>query len=75
MIEITFYFSFTALFSYSARAQLLGNSVDSVVVASGTVFNQILLWHLEGKTSSSRVPVRLSLNGHEVGCEVSRVPI
>ena len=53
--------------------------MEESVIASGTVFNQILLWHLEGNKpfspvsspslSSSlarRVKVRLILSGHEV---------
>ncbi len=55
--------------SYSAR--LIGHRADTLTVASGTVFNQILLWHLERERSNSRVKVRLCLTGHEV-CTQSR---
>ena len=68
--EATCFVSFTALSSYSARARLLGNSI---VVAAGTVFNRILLWHSESEASPgpTRVAVRLSLSGHQVGCGTS----
>lgn len=56
--------------SYSAR--LDGSSGSDLVVLSGTVFNEILLWYIEGErlfsthTEEERVKVRLSLSGHEV---------
>lgn len=50
--------------------------MSGVAVVAGTVFNDILLWHLEGERPSStrttavageeRVIVRLALSGHEV---------
>lgn len=61
----------TSWHRYSARFLGLGDGEQSLAVASGTVFNEVLLWHLEGERPShaggERVKVRLSLKGHEVG--------
>lgn len=35
------------------------------MVASGTVFNKILLWHVSSE-SQSQVSVRLTFTGHQV---------
>ena len=65
--------SLTLMCRYSARLE--GGSVSGLTVASGTVFNEVLLWHLEGEGPSrtgargERVKVRLSLSGHEVYIE------
>ena len=51
---------------YSAR--LLGNRRDDIIVASGTVFNVVLLWKLNGAVDeqTKRTRVNLSLKGHAV---------
>ena len=42
-------------------------AVDELVVVSGTVFNQILLWKLSLQADpSEKVMVQLRLIGHEV---------
>ena len=57
-------------FRYSACA-LYSDSVCDLTLASGTVFNKILLWHLSGDQVSkrpepdTRVKVSLTLSGHE----------
>ena len=63
----------TSWLRYSARFLNLGDGGRSLAVASGTVFNEVLLWHLEGERPShaggERVRVRLTLTGHEVGLQ------
>ena len=53
---------------YSARVVCIGGDACDLVVASGTVFNKILLWHLGDMVSMhpARVKVNLTLGGHEV---------
>lgn len=62
------------MYSYSARLE--GCSESDLTVVSGTVFNDILLWHVSGKreevgTAAEREKVCLSLGGHEVCCLTS----
>ena len=40
-----------------------------MVVASGTVFNQVLLWRLLGSKEEDCVRVNITLKGHEVVSE------
>ena len=57
---------------YSAN---LSHSIDQrVIVASGTVFNQVLLWKLndDHDPHTSRVKVNLTLTGHDV-CDLTYV--
>lgn len=50
---------------------LNGGEACDLVVASGTVFNKILLWHLRDAVAvnpgaDARVKVNVTLGGHEV---------
>lgn len=52
------------LLRYSAR--FFGSHLEHIIVASGTVFNQVLLWKVQGKKDeSNRTPVLQRLTGHE----------
>ena len=56
---------------HSARVVCIGGDACDLVIASGTVFNKILLWHLGDVVSmnpetDARVKVNLTLGGHEV---------
>ena len=59
--------------SKSYSACLIGSALDGLTVASGTVFNQILLWHVKGVTPGlhSNVLVRISFIGHQVSLQTS----
>ena len=62
------------MYSYSARLE--GCSESDLTVVSGTVFNDILLWHVSGKreevgAAAEREKVCLTLGGHEVCCLTS----
>ena len=49
---------------YSAR--FFGSHLDHLIIASGTVFNQVLLWKVQGKKDeNNRTPVLQRLTGHE----------
>ena len=55
---------FVTLLRYSAR--FFGSHLDHLIIASGTVFNQVLLWKVRGKRDdNNRTPVLERLTGHE----------
>lgn len=56
--------SLTELSSYSARFH--GNTWDDLCVAVGTVFNEVLVWMISSQQVNDRVPVAMTLRGHEV---------
>ena len=52
------------LLRYSAR--FFGSCLEHLIIASGTVFNQVLLWKVQGKKDeNNRSPVLERLTGHE----------
>ncbi len=47
-------------------ALVWGQSLDELVLASGTVFNQILFWHVRDDEGAGHFRVRINFVGHQV---------
>lgn len=53
-------------------AVIAGESLAELMIASGTVFNQILLWFVRSDENEPE-PVRVSFNGHQVSSGVRTI--
>lgn len=48
-------------------ALVVGSCLDDLIVVSGTVFNEILLWHVQDESAGSQShAIRVSYVGHQV---------